>query len=130
MRNGLPILDLAAEMEHYNIPNPYGKRVQYCVNHYTCLCQVMENEIIGHWNWDELAAEGDWYEDVIMPAFRSFIPESVRRTEDSDMSVIMDRLCRKFSIVDYFDYPKLTGSVQSESLKVDSTSANCHLHRT
>jgi hypothetical protein len=48
LSNGLPILDLATEMEHYNVPNPYGKRSQYCVDHYICLWQVTENEIIGH----------------------------------------------------------------------------------
>ena len=48
VRNGLPILDLADEMDHYNIPDPYGKSNEYYKGHYVCLWQVTEREIIGH----------------------------------------------------------------------------------
>ena len=88
LRNGLPILDFAAEMKHYNVRNPYGGQNKYCKDHYICLWQVTEKEIIGHWNWDELVESGNWYEDIIMPAFREF-------SKYSDLSVIMDKLCCK-----------------------------------
>ncbi|KAF2806328.1 uncharacterized protein BDZ99DRAFT_523786 [Mytilinidion resinicola] len=90
--NGLPILDLAAEMEHYDISNPYGKKDQYCIDHYVCLWQVTEDEIISHWKWDELAASENWYEDIVMPAFQNFSQSSIPKAEDSDLSKIMDRL--------------------------------------
>jgi len=92
IRNNLPILDLATEMEHYDITNPYGKREQYCIDHYVCLWQVTEKEIIGHWKWNELAGVENWYEDIIIPAFRNFNQAPLPKTEDSDLSTIMDTL--------------------------------------
>jgi hypothetical protein len=53
---GLPILDIRAEMDHYGITDPYGKSNQYYTDHYVCLWEVTEREIIGHWPWDDLVA--------------------------------------------------------------------------
>lgn len=36
-RLGLPILEVAAEMDHYGIQDPYGKSNQYYIDHYVCL---------------------------------------------------------------------------------------------
>jgi hypothetical protein len=113
LRYGLPILDLDAEMNHYNIPNPYGEHGQYCVDHYICLWQVTEREIIGHWEWDELVASGNWYQDIVMPAFRDFVRRSAEKEKSSDLSVIMDRLCCKFLLL-YCSIAKLTSKVDSE----------------
>lgn len=69
---GLPVLDILAEMEHYGIGDPYDNKYQYYRDHYICLWQVSGREIVGHWDWDELAANGNWYEEIVMPAFREF----------------------------------------------------------
>jgi hypothetical protein len=98
IRNSLPILDLAFEMDDYNISNPYGGTTQYCVDHYVCLWQVTEKEIIGHWQWDELCKAADWYEDIVMPVFRRFNQTSIPRVEDSEMSRMMDQLCCTCSV--------------------------------
>jgi hypothetical protein len=95
LRNGLPILDLGAEMEHYDVRNPYGRRDRYCANHYVCLWQVTEEEIIGHWKWDELLESGNWYEDIIMPAFRAFSQRSTEKAKGPELSTIMAMLCCK-----------------------------------
>jgi len=82
-------------MKHYDITNPYGKRDQYCIDHYICLWQATENEIIGHWEWNELARAKDWYKDIVMPAFRNSNQGPVPKAKSSDLSIIMDRLsCR------------------------------------
>jgi hypothetical protein len=96
IRNNLPILDLATEMKHYNITNPYGKRDQYCVDHYVCLWQVTENEIIGHWRWNKLTEVENWYEDIIIPAFQNFHQAPLPKTEGSDLITIMDKLSCKY----------------------------------
>ena len=72
LRKGLPILDVAAEIDHYNIQDPYRKSNKYCNGHYVCLWQVAEREIVGHWQWDDLVAPEDWYQAIMMPAFRLF----------------------------------------------------------
>lgn len=98
LRNGLPILDLAAEMEYYDILNPYGERDKYCVGHYICLWQVTKEEIIGHWNWDELVESGNWYQEIVKPAFQKSNQKSIPVLADSDMSLLMNRLCCKFLV--------------------------------
>jgi hypothetical protein len=69
---GLPVLDVLAEMEHYRITDPYDKDGEYYRDHYVCLWKVSAREIVGHWEWSELAASGDWYDEIVMPAFRAF----------------------------------------------------------
>ena len=49
LRKGLPILDIATEMDHYNIQDPYRKSNKYYNGHYVYLWQVAEREIVGHW---------------------------------------------------------------------------------
>ncbi|PVI00879.1 hypothetical protein DM02DRAFT_472070, partial [Periconia macrospinosa] len=72
LRRGFPILDVAAEMRYYGIQDPYGNSNQYYINHYVCLWEVTGKEVVGHWEWDDLAEYEDWYRDIIMPAFRKF----------------------------------------------------------
>ena len=59
LRNQLPVLDVAAEMDHYNILDPYGKSNQYYANHYVCLWKVTEREVVGRWQWDDLFTNED-----------------------------------------------------------------------
>lgn len=95
LRHGLPILDVAAEMNHYNIPDPYGKSNQYYNDHYVCLWQVTKLEIIGHWQWSDLVAHENWYEEIIMPAFRQFSRKTVLvspEDESFDISAVMNKL--------------------------------------
>lgn len=63
--SGLPILDVEAEMKHYGILDPYGKGDRYYRDHYACLWQVPEAEIVGRWEWSELEGNANWYEEVI-----------------------------------------------------------------
>ena len=99
LRDRLPVLDLAAEMDHYSISDPYGKSNQYYVDHYVCLWQVTDREIIGHWEWDDLVTMEDWYEQIIMPAFSEFrmqgSPESCSDMA-SDLLTAMNQLSGKF----------------------------------
>ncbi len=66
----LPILDVRAEMDHYEVKDPYGKSNQYCIDHYLCLWEVTGREIIGHWELADLVANEQWYNEIILPAFR------------------------------------------------------------
>ena len=98
LKNGLPILNVAAEMDHYKILDPYGKDNQYYDDHYVCLWQVTENEIVGHWKWDDLVAKENWYQTIIMPAFLRFRTQTmpmVPRDEISDLTAGLNQLsCR------------------------------------
>jgi hypothetical protein len=69
IRNGLPVLNIAAEMRHYDIPDPYGGSNDYYIDHYVCLWQVTGAEIVGHWDWSRLAENEHWYDEIIIPAF-------------------------------------------------------------
>ncbi|KAH6879867.1 hypothetical protein B0T10DRAFT_519951 [Thelonectria olida] len=71
-RKRLPILDVGAEMDHYSIPNPYGRLNEYYKDHYVCLWEVTAAEIVGHWPWNSLSSNPNWYDDVVLPAFEQF----------------------------------------------------------
>ena len=99
VRNGLPVLHVADEMEHYGIADPYGNGNEYYEDHYICLWEVTKREIIGHWEWDDLVAHDNWYQNVIMPAFRQFGWEAVPTSSEKkafDLSALMDTLPRRF----------------------------------
>jgi hypothetical protein len=91
LMNGLPVLDVAAEMEYYSIPDPYKKEKEYYLSSYVCLWEVAKEEVVGHWEWDDLATNKDWYEEIIVPAFNKY-----REERDSastfDMSEVMQSL--------------------------------------
>lgn len=95
--NGLPILDIAAEMKHYDIPDPYNKGMEYYVDHYVCLWEATAEEIVGHYKWEELADNKDWFDDIIAPGFRKFKRKKKSQSisiglSTFDMSTIMESL--------------------------------------
>jgi hypothetical protein len=92
----LPILDVRAEMDHYGLNDPYGKLNQYYINHYVCLWEVPEQEIIGHWTWNDLAANEDWYNDIILPAFRKNATSRPLEEETSGLLAAMNQLSCAF----------------------------------
>ncbi|KAF3484304.1 uncharacterized protein GIQ15_03628 [Arthroderma uncinatum] len=70
-KNGLPILNMDKEMRFYGVPDPYGKSNEYYKNHYVCLWEVAKEEIVGHWEWADLLETDHWYEDIILPTFKT-----------------------------------------------------------
>lgn len=83
LRNGLPILDAEVEMDYYDISDPYGKNCEYDRDHYLCLWQVTAAEIVGHWEWSKLEGDPNWYEDIILPAFKKFTEKTATRNVKS-----------------------------------------------
>ena len=71
MENRLPVLKVTAEMDYYDIQDPYGKSDFY-INHYVCLWQVTAAEVVGNWDWTYLSKHENWYHDIILPAFEGF----------------------------------------------------------
>ncbi|KAI0906713.1 hypothetical protein F4823DRAFT_605915 [Ustulina deusta] len=83
LRNGLPILDAEVEMDYYDISDPYGKICEYYRDHYLCLWQVTAAEIVDHWEWSRLEGDPNWYEDIILPAFKKFTEKTATRNVKS-----------------------------------------------
>ncbi|KAJ2998950.1 hypothetical protein NUW58_g154 [Xylaria curta] len=73
LRNGLPIIGVKAEMQHYGIQDPYNKHGEYYVHEYLCLWQVTTAEIIGHWKWSDLAEDKNWYRNIILRVYDKFV---------------------------------------------------------
>ena len=92
----LPILDVCAEMAHYGLNDPYGKSNQYYINHYVCLWEVPEQEIIGYWTWNDLAANDDWYNDIILSAFGENATSRPLEEETSGLQAAMNQLSCAF----------------------------------
>ncbi|EUC39635.1 hypothetical protein COCMIDRAFT_111002 [Bipolaris oryzae ATCC 44560] len=105
LKNGLPILDIAAEMKHYDIPDPYNKGMEYYTDHYVCLWEVTTEEIVGHYEWEVLANNEDWFDDIIAPEFRKFKREKrshsiSTRPSAFDMSTIVESLSAARTSID------------------------------
>ncbi|KAF1936633.1 hypothetical protein EJ02DRAFT_358689, partial [Clathrospora elynae] len=75
LMNGLPVIDVTAEMAYYSIPDPYQRGNEYYRNHYVCPWVINEEEVVGSWEWGKLATNEDWYEEVVVPAFNKFKKE-------------------------------------------------------
>lgn len=90
---GLPILDVAAEMNHYRIRDPYDKGMVYYIDHYVCLWEVTGTEIIGHYDWEDLSKTKNWYKEVILPEWvKSKRNLEILHTSTFDMSTIIENL--------------------------------------
>ncbi|KAF2029779.1 hypothetical protein EK21DRAFT_67060, partial [Setomelanomma holmii] len=48
LMNGLPMLNVTAEMKHYSIQDPYQRRNEYDLHSYICLWEVGKEEVVGH----------------------------------------------------------------------------------
>lgn len=79
-------------MDHYGVKDPYGKSNQYYIHHYVCLWEVPEQEIIGHWEWNDLAPNENWYNDIILPAFRENATSRPLEEETSGLLAAMNQL--------------------------------------
>lgn len=108
LKNGLPILEVISEMDYYRIQDPYGRNNEYYIDHYVCLWEVTAEEVVGTWDWDELASEENWYDGIIVPAFYRFKEEKAAQLSLSsvpvpvvltsfDMSTLRDVLPCEFS---------------------------------
>ncbi|KAI9774396.1 MAG: hypothetical protein M1840_004290 [Geoglossum simile] len=114
--DGLPILDIAAEMDHYGIPDPYGRSNRYYRDHYLCLWEVTEREIIGHWQWDDLVANKQWYYEIVLPAFREHGRKTASRSADEEtlvLSAAMNELSCMFLISRKLPSSQITRQVVS-----------------
>lgn len=70
LRSGLPIVHAHSERSYYGISDPYGKDGQYYKDESLCLWYVRPAEVIGHWKWEDLIQTKDWYEQIVLPAYR------------------------------------------------------------
>jgi hypothetical protein len=96
----LPMINMGAEMRHYNVLDPYDRDYAYYDDEYLHLWEVTPEEIVGHWDWDELSQNPEWYEEVVLPAFRrhdeEFL-EGMAVQDGFDMTSMQDALPGKFS---------------------------------
>ncbi|KAE8334645.1 hypothetical protein BDV24DRAFT_172194 [Aspergillus arachidicola] len=93
--NRLPILDMGLEMRYYGVPDPYNQSNTYYEDHYICLWEVTEPEIVGHWSWNELKRNILWFDQIVLPAFEKHNEESSRQrtsVESFDLSALLGTL--------------------------------------
>lgn len=78
-------------MEYYDVADPYNKTNEYYKDHYICLWEVTDKEIVGHWQWEDLVENENWYEEIVIPAFR----RNRKVVEAEQLSDLFTRLSRK-----------------------------------
>jgi hypothetical protein len=107
LQRGLPILDVGKEMAAYDVQNPYRYDYFYEGREYLCLWEVSPCDVVGTWRWDDLCNNDRWYENIIMPAFRSYRAQQDAKSEsmhDRGLSTILTtgrkahRVCRFFRL--------------------------------
>ncbi|KAK6955872.1 hypothetical protein Daesc_003517 [Daldinia eschscholtzii] len=76
LKKGLPIIDVEAEIKHYQIPDHYPESQDYARGHYMCLWEVTKDEIVGSWKWDDLKGNENWLEEIIMPEYKRFLEKA------------------------------------------------------
>lgn len=99
IKKGLPILDISAEMDYYEVQDPYGMSNQYYKDHFLCIWEVLEDEIVGHWKWKDLDENPQWYEEIIMPAFKAHEERMKMKSLDDEilgLSSAMSKTSRMF----------------------------------
>ncbi|KAJ5707065.1 hypothetical protein N7488_006866 [Penicillium malachiteum] len=77
----LPVLQMRSEAYHYNVINKCqcgmkGDWYSYYMSHELCLWEVTKEEIVGTWAWEDFWKYPDWYEEVILPAYRAHSEEA------------------------------------------------------
>ncbi|KIX00241.1 uncharacterized protein Z518_10380 [Rhinocladiella mackenziei CBS 650.93] len=58
-------------MRHDGVDDPYNQGYRYYRNHYLCLWEVTEEEIVGHYVWNDFDGDRRWYENIVLPAFKA-----------------------------------------------------------
>jgi hypothetical protein len=104
LRSHWPILRMDTEMKHYGVQSPYLGR-NYYEHHYICLWKVDAAEIVGHWDWNELKDDPQWYQNIVIPAFRKFAEFGRMISSFKELSAAInrfvediDRLSRKSTV--------------------------------
>jgi len=64
----------------------------------------MEAEIVGHWDWSDLADNEKWYQEIIIPAFENFTATTSRADSTNSPMAGFGTECAK---EDMDDLPKL-----------------------
>lgn len=106
-------------MDHYGIQDPYGKSKQYYIDHYVCLWEVTESEVVGHWEWEDLAEKASWYEGLIKPAFmeherRSLFSSKPPCTNPFDLSTLFAQVSRMDSNSDSDSSERFIGGFEDD----------------
>ncbi|KAM6523920.1 hypothetical protein FSOLCH5_004529 [Fusarium solani] len=92
LRAGWPVLSVGEEMRYYGIQqDPYGNPSEEHNDHYVCLWRVEKEEIVGHWLWDDLSQDPNWYNTEILPAFQQLRQERRRREQEEQQRLEQER---------------------------------------
>ena len=71
LEKGLPILNAKEELQRYNVGDFYNKDYDYNKDEYLCLWGITEDEIVSHYNWEELRKDPKWYQNTVMRDFKA-----------------------------------------------------------
>lgn len=77
------------------MPNPYGRGYSYYEDEYICLWEIIPDEVVNPWDWDNLIENVYWYEEEILPAFKKHNEKFQRRGQTKvifDMSTLQSAL--------------------------------------
>ncbi|KAB8264052.1 hypothetical protein BDV32DRAFT_145829 [Aspergillus pseudonomiae] len=115
--NGRHLLSVVNEMRYYGVRDPLGMSCDE--DEYLCLWMVSEEEVVGHWEWSELAKLDDWYEAIILPAFREHNKRFAARSSTTDSSNSSDILPHPLDIFLALENVSDKTSAEGDSLRLE-----------
>lgn len=91
------MLEMESELRYYEVPDPYGREYLYYKDEYLCVWEITPDEVVDHWDWDNLIENMQWYEEEILPAFEKHNKLFQRRSQSEaifDVSTLQNALPR------------------------------------
>ncbi|KAE8371535.1 hypothetical protein BDV26DRAFT_286704 [Aspergillus bertholletiae] len=122
-RGSIPVLNMVGEMHHYGVPDPYDKAYEYYENHYICIWEVTEEEVVRNWEWDDLLKTDRWYEQVILPAFKVHNDQYDADSEAFKMSTLRDALSETQTCSEPEEYEACFSDESDSSDEVEANNA-------
>ena len=101
-------------MRYYGVLDPYNRSHEYYKSHCICLWEVTEDESVGNWEWDDLIKTDNWYERIILPAFKEHNNRYNARSKAFAMSEMKDALLETQGSVLFFSEDSWSGSETKE----------------
>lgn len=95
------ILNMNAEMRHYEISNLYQRFSEYYKDHYLCLWKVTESEIVEDWEWNDLVRNDHWYEKIVLSSFKKYNKKNFVKFSNEktlNFSTLLNVLLDTFSV--------------------------------
>ncbi|CAG8428025.1 unnamed protein product [Penicillium salamii] len=113
---------MESELRYYEVEDPYRKGYSYYKDQYLCLWEVTPDEVVGHWDWDDLIENVGWYDDEIVPALKEHTNHFLSRNK-TETTLNVNKLS-----VSRLDHSRQPESYSNGNWSFSSEEENWHIN--